>query len=145
VVLGSRVVVIAGNAEELHEKVAERRVCGSGVGMINGGCSESDTNQWTILVTNQRLSAMVQGKRISDDLRWAIIWMAAVLDLNTVETFTNISRHQILRIRALHRSTGDISKGPDLRTLPRSRHLSPEDVVVSIHIFTLIMSILLLE
>jgi hypothetical protein len=77
---------------------------------------------------------MAKGKRISDDLRWAIVRMAPFMDISAIARFTNVSRRQILRILTLHRSMGEVSNGPDLRSLPRERHLSAEDVSVSPHI-----------
>ena len=74
---------------------------------------------------------MTQGKPVSEDLRWAIVRMARLIDLEAISTYTDVSRRQILRILALFRAMGKVTMVKDRRRIGRRRHLSPDDVAVS--------------
>ena len=75
--------------------------------------------------------------RISRSLNWPIVKdpvsksRLPFLDLDRVATFVNVSHHQILRILALHRRTGQVKKAIDWWKLGRRRHLTCDDVAVS--------------
>ena len=68
---------------------------------------------------------------ISEDLCWAIVRMAPVLHLDDIVAFTGVSRAQIFRILALHRSTGTVVKNIIRNKMGRRCHLTPEQVAVS--------------
>ena len=74
---------------------------------------------------------MTRGVTVSEDLCWAIVQMAGVLEINTISGLMNVSQCQIFCILAWHCSAGKVSSSPDLQTLPQSQHLTPDDVAVS--------------
>ena len=74
---------------------------------------------------------MPQGKHISEDLRWAIVRMAPIIDIDILATYTNVSPRQIHCILVLFRATGQVTKTIDPRHLGRWRQLTPDDVAVS--------------
>ena len=75
---------------------------------------------------------MPQGKRISEDLRWAVVRMALIVDIDILATYTNVSPRQIYRIRALFQATGQVTKAIDPQCLGQWGQLTPDDVAVCI-------------
>lgn len=73
---------------------------------------------------------MARGKRVSEDLRWTIVRMAEFEEIDTISAYTNTSKRQILRIFALFRATGRVTKEPSGRKIGRRRQLTDDDVAV---------------
>jgi hypothetical protein len=74
---------------------------------------------------------MTSGKHISEDLRWTIVRMARLVDLDAISLYTDLSRRQIFRILAQFRATGKVTTTTDHRRIGRRHHLTPDDVAVS--------------
>lgn len=72
---------------------------------------------------------MHRGRKISEDLRWAIVRMAPFIDIDRISVWTGVSRRQITRILSLHRKTGQVvTLQTELRGRPRE--LTVTDVQV---------------
>lgn len=72
----------------------------------------------------------MKGKRVSEDLAWAIVRMAPLIGYDEIEAFTGISKRQIRSILSLWRNTGNVTRWKDNRIKGRPRHLTPQDVAV---------------
>jgi hypothetical protein len=84
------------------------------------------------LSIDDHFNNMPQGKRVSEDLQWAIVRMAPIVNIDILATYTNISPRQIHRILALFRATGQVTRAIDPRRLGRRRQLTPDDIAVCI-------------
>jgi hypothetical protein len=71
-------------------------------------------------------------RAISEDLCWAIVRMSGVLAIEDVVAYSGVCRTKVYEILALHWKTGKVVREVDTRMLGRPRHLSSQDVTVSI-------------
>jgi transposase len=73
---------------------------------------------------------VMKGRKISEDLCWAIVRMAPLLGVNEIEAYTSISRAQINRILGRWRKTRDVLAPKSRRRQGRKRHLTTDEVAV---------------
>jgi hypothetical protein len=76
------------------------------------------------------LYIMTKGQKVSEDLAWAIVRMAPILESSDIAAFTSVSERQQRRILSLWRNTGEVVRRRDRRVKGRPRHLTPDDVAV---------------
>ena len=70
--------------------------------------------------------------RVSEDLCWAIVRMAAVLSIEDITTFTGVSRSKVFKLLAHHRATGTVAmEEVDKCRVGRRRQLTLDEVAVS--------------
>jgi hypothetical protein len=67
---------------------------------------------------------------VSEDLAWAIVRMAPILESSDIAAFTSVSERQQRWILSLWRNTGEVVRHRDRRVKGRPRHLTPDDVAV---------------
>ena len=70
------------------------------------------------------------GQHISEDLWWGIVWVALIVDINILATYTNVNPHQIHCILALFWATRHVTKAIDPQCLGQSWQLTPDDIAV---------------
>jgi hypothetical protein len=82
---------------------------------------------------------MTKGHKVSEDLAWAVVRMAPILEPSEIATFTAVSERQQRRILSLWKNTGEVVQHRDWRVRGRPRQLTPDDVAVS-HFYCVLVS-----
>jgi hypothetical protein len=72
---------------------------------------------------------MVRGSRIVPDVRYIVIRLSAVMDMEKISIYTGISRQSVKRILDYFASHGTIEPAPERKS--RNRQLRDMDVEVS--------------
>jgi 16S rRNA G1207 methylase RsmC len=98
-----------------------------------GLCSSLGTTRHTFQVLAQ---TMTRGKKVSEDLCWAIVRMLAVLPMGMTVAISGISERQVRRISKLFEETGNPYAEPAQKSGRRS-HLMGAEVEVSYLRFSL--------
>ncbi len=95
-----------------------------------GLCSSLGTTRHTSQVPVQ---TMTRGKKVSEDLCWAIVRMLAVLPMGMTVAISGISERQVRRISKLFEETGNPYAEPAQKSGRRSHLMGAEVEVRDLH------------
>jgi hypothetical protein len=99
---------------------------------VTDACSNVQQTSKSHRLNVEPLWQITMPASVSEDLCWAIVRMAPIIDVESIIAFTGVSRRKIFQILAIHRATGDVVKDRDPHMLGRPRHLTSDDVAVRI-------------
>jgi uncharacterized protein involved in tolerance to divalent cations len=74
---------------------------------------------------------MPQGKAVSEEVQWIVVWMAAMISEEEISMYTQISKRKVRQIVSYFKSHGDVRTPARTRTKVH-RSLSDDHINVSL-------------